>query len=532
MQNQLLHVSKNINCRFSVAIGSLLVSTTVVAAWYKNTTRCDATKQNQQDEGHTGITFRIESHLMDRIQQKKYLSNAKDAIPSTFRVLAIDVPEMRTKAFTGECRLSHDKVFLDGVAFAKIIDVLDNRSSTNINTKQNTSKRTNSKESTTFSSSENIDNETVASTVNQTKFKIAQKALIKSIVHCSSPQSQQHVGVELLEASISDLNRYKLRKKQSFGNYTYDPLKYNNNDDDAIDEVDENESPLDKAILDESEAPWNQYAWMEELRLRIEGQVHYDEPLEKSPVYRYLFDNHQYKSTVPAVYKVWDFFMPFSFAKSDPNGIDGRNQRNVRACNKPHAVIANGCALQLVPSSLRLLQKLCKKADVPLFVVYDSRQWGGNTQASLPEALIAMRSTVKNRVIENALKQQGSSAFTRGRMLGQVETEATWQLKNKTKRAKELLGLEAGRRRKIEKEDWSQYDTDALESKLIERKVILVEGNDNDGSERKNYSPEFVEISKQCIYNQREEIKNTNTIPSENMSKEKATTPLNEKVSI
>mmetsp|Transcript_27582 Transcript_27582/g.30939 ORF Transcript_27582/g.30939 Transcript_27582/m.30939 type:complete len:144 (-) Transcript_27582:102-533(-) len=143
-----------------------------------------------------------------------------------------------------------------------------------------------------------------------------------------------------------------------------------------------------------------------------------------------------------------------------------------------------------------------------------------------------MRSTVKNRVIENALKQQGSSAFTRGRMLGQVETEATWQLKNKTKRAKELLGLEAGRRRKIEKEDWSQYDTDALESKLIERKVILVEGNDNDGSERKNYSPEFVEISKQCIYNQREEIKNTNTIPSENMSKEKATTPLNEKVSI
>jgi len=198
----------------------------------------------------------------------------------------------------------------------------------------------------------------------------------------------------------------------------------------------------------------------------------------------------------------------------------------------PILTLTQGCALQLVPSSLRLLQKLCKKADVPLFVVYDSRQWGGNTQASLPEALIAMRSTVKNRVIENALKQQGSSAFTRGRMLGQVETEATWQLKNKTKRAKELLGLEAGRRRKIEKEDWSQYDTDALESKLIERKVILVEGNDNDGSERKNYSPEFVEISKQCIYNQREEIKNTNTIPSENMSKEKATTPLNEKVSI
>jgi hypothetical protein len=49
------------------------------------------------------------------------------------------------------------------------------------------------------------------------KIKIAQKASIRSIMHCSSPQGlEPHKnGIELLEASISDVNRNKLRKKQS-----------------------------------------------------------------------------------------------------------------------------------------------------------------------------------------------------------------------------------------------------------------------------------------------------------------------------
>ena len=530
VQSQLPQIlSKNYSSRSSVAIATLVATTTVATAWYKNTTRCDndATstnnqqRQNQQDEGHnSGVSFRIESNLMDRIQQKQYISNAKDGIPSTFRVLAIDLPEFRTNAFTGECKLSHDKVFLDNVSPPKVIDMLDDRA----NSKQNIRKRTVDDNSTTSSSdSVSID----VPVVGLTKLKIAQKALIRSIVHCNANNhtnnhtnshtnshtnnhTNSNAGVELLEASISNLNRYKLRKKQSFGSYTYDPLRYNSNnhDDDEIDEVNEDERPTrDKVISDEIEAPWNQYAWMEELKLRINGQLNYDEALEKSSMYeRLVFGNH-YKSTVPAVYRVWNFFMPFSFAKNDPNGIDGRNQGNVRACNKPHAVIANGAALQLVPSSLRLLQKLCKEADVPLFVVYDPRQWGGNTQASLQEALIAMRSIVKNRAIENALKQQGSSAFNRGFLIGQIETEAKWQLKDKARKTKELLGLERGRRRKLEKEDWSQIDTDTLENKLIERKVIQVEDNDGD-LEIKNYSPQLLEIAKQCIYNQKEVLQN------------------------
>lgn len=58
---------------------------------------------------------------MDKIQQKKYLTSAKEGIPSTLRILAIDLKEVRTDAFTGHCRLSHDKVFLDEVAPPKEI---------------------------------------------------------------------------------------------------------------------------------------------------------------------------------------------------------------------------------------------------------------------------------------------------------------------------------------------------------------------------------------------------------------------------
>jgi len=391
-------------------------------------------------------------------------------------VLAIDVPEMRERAFTGNCVSSHDKVFLDDVAPPKAIDVV-------------------------------LDDEGK----QKQRLEIAQKSLAQSIVHCSRPQSQQHVGVQLLEASLSNLNRFKVRKKQSFGNYTYDPGKYfdsasNDNADDEIGEKDEGPVPPDKERSDEIEAPWNQHAWMEELRLRINGHIEFDAPVEKSPRYERLLYGNSYKSTVPAVYKVWDLFMPFSFARSDPNGIDGRSEANVRACNKPHAVIANGAALQLVPSSLRLLQTLCKKADVPLFVVHDPRKWGGNTQSSLQEALVAMRSTVKNRIIGNALKQQGSSAFTRGRVLGQIETEAKWQLKDKTKRTKELLGIGGERRRKAEKEDWSVHDTDTLENKLMERKVIRVEINEsNDNATRKVYSSGMMEIARECLKSHGEE---------------------------
>ncbi|KAG7348460.1 hypothetical protein IV203_017165 [Nitzschia inconspicua] len=459
--------------------------------------------RDDEDAGHDH-GYRIESHLMDRIGQKKYLANAKDQIPSTFRVLAIDIKEMRTRAFTGSCRLSHDKVFLEDVAPPKDV-VLSTGNST--------------AEDATSESSRN-------NTKRTKKLKVPQKSLVKSIVYCSSPQSQQHIGVELLEASVMDLNPYKLRKKQSIGTWEYDPGKYyqsKSQDEDGTpvpeqagkgivesgDVKDKNKLMEEDSAFVEMEAPWNQYAWMEELRLRINGHVHYDAPMEKSPMYERVLFGRSYKTTVPTVHRFTDFFIPFSFAKSNPDGVDSKQQMNVRACNKPHAVIANGAALQLVPSSLRLLQKLCKKADVPLFVIQDPRAWGGNTQASLEEALVAMRSTVKNRVINNALKQQGSLAFTRGRMLGQAETEAKWQLKDKKRRAKEMLGLD--KRRQQKKEDWSQYDAAKLEKKLIDRNVIQRAVED---PETLLYSQAMIEVSEKCVQQRKLDVQESTSSPA------------------
>lgn len=207
-----------------------------------------------------------------------------------------------------------------------------------------------------------------------------------------------------------------------------------------------------------------------------------------------------YKITVPSVYHLWEWPLP-TFAKSDPDGVDGRNPTNCRACNKPHAVIANGAALQRVPSSLRLLQKLCRKADVPLFVIHDPRVWGGNTHQTLSEALGDMRATIKNRVIGKALKQQGSTAFARGRMLGQFETETKWQVKEQKRVTRELFGVGNQRRRKADS-DWSQLDSIRLEKRLVERGVIketTVSDGEGSSETHKTYADSLVELAKRCL---------------------------------
>ena len=218
-----------------------------------------------------------------------------------------------------------------------------------------------------------------------------------------------------------------------------------------------------------------------------------------SRVDRLLF-GHAYRMTVPSSRRAWERILP-NFMQSDPAGVDGKQKSNCWACNKPHAVIANGAALQRVPSSLRLLQKFCREADVPLFVIHDPRVWGGNTQQNLPEALREMRRTIKNRVISQALKQQGSMAFARGRLIGQIETEAKWQAKDQTRRARKFFTVGGERRKSEEPRDWSQLDAPALERKLVERGVMEKKKNDKG---TRFYTPAMVTISRRCVQDETE----------------------------
>lgn len=145
-----------------------------------------------------------------------------------------------------------------------------------------------------------------------TDIHVIQKSLAHALVKCRSRESLR-IGVELVEASVADLNPHNVRKMHQFGNFKYDPGKYtlktnnhtksnNVEKEEAVEEkvmtVDETttakvieeeetnklppkstsakvkkDGPDGGTVLatdeDEYDAPWNQYAWIQELQLRV-----------------------------------------------------------------------------------------------------------------------------------------------------------------------------------------------------------------------------------------------------------------------
>lgn len=223
-------------------------------------------QQKQPPSGEQPQHFQIETDLMQRIAQKPYLqaftSNERHprGVPNRLRVLAIDVPEMRT-SFDGECRLNLSKIYADGVAPPKDID----------------------------------------GSKKHGKTTAMQKSLAKSLIKC---RKQKKIGVELLEASVEDLNPNNMRRTHQFGNLLkYDPGKYatravgHREKEDDVDEKtktseseNEHQDQSKKSSStggvtvrkdtedgdsvpatedDEFDAPWNQYAWIEEMQLRV-----------------------------------------------------------------------------------------------------------------------------------------------------------------------------------------------------------------------------------------------------------------------
>jgi hypothetical protein len=109
----MLHPSVSSFSSRARALSAAAASAAVATTWY-TTTGC----QEQPED-----SFRVEAHLMDKIQQKSYLQSAKEGIPPKLRILAVDLPELRTDAFSGVCRLSHDKIFIDEVAPPKVVAI-------------------------------------------------------------------------------------------------------------------------------------------------------------------------------------------------------------------------------------------------------------------------------------------------------------------------------------------------------------------------------------------------------------------------
>jgi hypothetical protein len=207
---------------------------------------------------------------MDKIAEKPYLPvTKKRSVPRRLRILAIDVPEMRSEGIDGECRVNLSRVYVDGVAPPKKIGE---------------------------------------------EKEVMQKSLARALVKCRHAQTHR-IGIEMVEASVSDLNPHNLRRMHQFGSYKYDPGKWatrtsstsdtgtasSNEDtsnakenekvenlddadsDTAAREIAEAKPPSTSSVKvdsqdggtvlasaeDEFDAPWNQYAWIQELQLRV-----------------------------------------------------------------------------------------------------------------------------------------------------------------------------------------------------------------------------------------------------------------------
>jgi hypothetical protein len=229
-------------------------------------------------------------------------SERPKGVPRRMRILIFDVPEFR-EVFDGECRVNLSRVYPDDVAPLKYIP------------------RKREKHDVNDDASNKIEKKELE------KIEIVQKSLARSLVRCRNKQSKR-IGVELLEASVYDLNPNNMRRTYQFGNYKYDPGKYGSSkhspggdmlqrrmsvtqgwgsrlnirkrkvvvtkdeissekEDKEIEKgfADIEESVQDGGIQeedvvseevtvlaeeeDEVDAPWNQYAWIEEMQIRV-----------------------------------------------------------------------------------------------------------------------------------------------------------------------------------------------------------------------------------------------------------------------
>lgn len=473
------------------------------------------------------LSYRIEVNFMEKLARKSYLHFREHAsmmttkpsvsgedlrpppgVPRTLRILAVDLPEIRHAFRQGKCRPQADKVYPDGVAPDRVVHVPFSGQRT---------KRKRSKESSSSHSSTETDG---------IQLQVEQKAWVTSLVKCVAEGTEQ-VGVQVMEANTGALNPHNLRRTRQFGKLNYDPGKYatinrkqgprkhptaeaktkTKEEANTSDPVVEG-APVRAAPEDELAAPWNQHAWMEEVQLRISGQVQYGAPLEAAGKWTRYFFGSTYQSTVPSSRSAWSWLSPLS-TTSDPAGMDGLD--DTWASNKPHAVIANGAALQLVPNSLRLLQKECRDHNVPLYVVHDPRVWGGNTHDDLGDVLRELRKTVKSGIVAKSLQHAVGTAFQRGRWVGTLEAETKWQTKEtirKTKetvrKTKETIQKASDARKVKEQMDWKRLDASGLEEKLASRGVIHKEEGKTKDDETtvRTYTGGMIALAKRCVADQ------------------------------
>ncbi|KAL7548457.1 hypothetical protein ACHAWF_011737 [Thalassiosira exigua] len=511
------------------------VGTAVVAVSSQNS----SSKAEKRKDGH-----HMEIYLMEKIAKKPYLNyhSASSAarqqqskrfyrgsqggdgddvvpdedevrpkgVPSRLRLLAIDVPQFKREAFDGGvCKLPSEIFDPDNPTFADGVAPPKRPAGTLANNDRRRSSRK----------------------------PIVQKSLAKQLYYCygkhpetkngtnkqreghqlepHDDQNQQpRIGVEILEASVMDLNPNNIRRTYTAMStnwkkkrYRYDPGKYTDGDS-SSDVEDDETGPADVAEAEVEEDELEQKSATSEV----------DDEIVPNKIDRNKIDldDPDYERMAP-----WNQYQRY---RTSWDGVDGEGKNAIygsdvvsssktlnRASNKPHAVICDGAALQRVPGSLRYVSKICRDAGIPLYILNDPRSWGSQTHAALSDALIDMRKAVSENVIRHALDLREGSAFERGRLVGQLEKEMAWQAYDAARKTREALVDARKRLRRDDdnkQEDWSEQHEHELLKKLTERKVVAMtdeeikDGTDKSGVKSRHSlkcSEAFLLICRRCV---------------------------------
>jgi hypothetical protein len=172
----------------------------------------------------------IEPDFMDRIRHKSYMKDTQRGIPNSLRIMTVDVPELRHHLH-GTCAVDYKASFADGIAPDRHLP--DGR-------------------------------------------RVEQKTLAQSVYNCKASRA---VGIEVLEVSVRSLNPNNVRRNAPVLN-AVEKIKQSieertSKDDSASkkgqkkNEESQVEEPVCATEEDELVAPWNQYAWCDELVLRV-----------------------------------------------------------------------------------------------------------------------------------------------------------------------------------------------------------------------------------------------------------------------
>ena len=161
--------------------------------------------------------------------------------------------------------------------------------------------------------------------------------------------------------------------------------------------------------------------------------------------------------------------------------------------------------MQRVPGALRTLAKSCAEANLPLFIINDPRVWGGNTHSDLKSAAEDLRRTLKARIVADALTIKEGKMFERGRLVGRMEAEGKWRVRDVGRRTREALQVASARVRKERGEDWSKLSSEELMQRLVDKKVVTVvnarKGGISDGVSDAEINTAFSELCRRYVAN-------------------------------